>query len=440
MKKTTIILLLAITACTTQTKKDPATKSSTPIESDAIVATIISTSEQLNSIEFQSGETYTLVGDLTAYNTIDIVEVENVTINGTATINASFTKNAVFRVSQTNNILIDGLYIKGDINNPPLAGVFVSGHWSSGGSPTTNTTIRNCEIEGVYNGVRGIPSKTPISDITIENCVIHEIREDGFFVKGCPNFKSINSEYYRVNRDYYLEGPSEAQAPGDGGHLIDCANYYIDGNVFDKSDSPNKFCFIFGAVGLKNTSGTVINNLFVAPPNEGNGGANIYIHTSDYVLIEGNTFVGNPEKPLAGLLSYATKTEFLNNTIVDANDFKFTLRVEDLTCSNNIIQNATKEVFYYYHQALFENNTFCNFGANAIAYYTPPGSGASKTETGTVYKEECDGITPPPDPDPDPCDSIPDTVYIVKNYYFSIDTIWTPSIDTTLVDSSIIIK
>ncbi|HPE56285.1 MAG TPA: hypothetical protein PK904_07805, partial [Bacteroidales bacterium] len=105
-------------------------------------------------ISFTDNTTYLQAAgtEFTLVSTLDIDNVDNVTIgaygDGPRPIIHSnpSTNAAMVRVARASNTVVDGLALIGNLANSPDGGVFVSGHWSSGGAPTLNTTINNCEI------------------------------------------------------------------------------------------------------------------------------------------------------------------------------------------------------------------------------------------------------------------------------------------------------
>ncbi|GAB4311654.1 MAG: hypothetical protein Kow00127_01700 [Bacteroidales bacterium] len=244
----------------------------------------------------KAGTVYQLSG------TLNIDNINNVTIGAYGegprpVLQSNPASNAaIIRVARATNTVIDGLAIIGDLSNSPVAGVFVSGHWSSGGAPTINTTINNCEIAYVYNGVRGIPASTLIETITITNTEIHHINEDGVFIKHVPNITIEGCHMWHINLDWHLQGHLESQSPGDCIHILgDCNNYLIKDNILDRRYTGNKFCFIYGNTHYTpEVRGRVIGNTLYPPKDtvNGNGGAALYLSESGHVEIAYNKIIG----------------------------------------------------------------------------------------------------------------------------------------------------
>ena len=85
---------------------------------------IISSDEQLSNISFTSGETYQIAGTLTTTGTINIENVNDITITGPGEVIANFSGDnlpAVFRVAQCDNIQFRNLKITGSIEQSPMA-------------------------------------------------------------------------------------------------------------------------------------------------------------------------------------------------------------------------------------------------------------------------------------------------------------------------------
>ncbi len=279
--------------------------------------------------------------------TLNIDNVNNVTISsygeGERPILHSNpgTNAAMIRVARAENTVVDGMALIGNLANSPEGGVFVSGHWSSGGAPTVNTTINDCEIAYCYNGVRGVPASTPIETITITNCDIHHINEDGAFIKHCENITIENCHMWHINLDWHLQGHLESQSPGDCIHILgDCDNYLIKDNILDRRYTGNKFCFIYGNTSYTpSVSGRVIGNIMYPPKDTatGYGGAAMYFSESGYVEVAYNKIIGRD-------YIYGGKPVSIAHMEVDSIDFYYNL-MDSVTGCNFVMKNDYANVY-----------------------------------------------------------------------------------------------
>ena len=300
-------------------------------------------------ISFTDNTTYLQAAgtEFTLVSTLDIDNVDNVTIgaygDGPRPIIHSnpSTNAAMVRVARASNTVVDGLALIGNLANSPDGGVFVSGHWSSGGAPTLNTTINNCEIANCYNGVRGIPAATPLETITITNCDIHHINEDGVFIKHTENITIENCHMWHINLDWHLEGHLEAQSPGDCIQILgDCDNYLIKDNILDRRYTGNKFCFIYGNTHYTpEVSGRVIGNTMYPPKDTatGYGGAAMYFSESGYVEVAYNKILGRD-------YIYGGKPVSIAHMEVDSIDFYYNL-MDSVSGCNFVLKNDYANVY-----------------------------------------------------------------------------------------------
>lgn len=285
--------------------------------------------------------------EFTLSGTMNIDNVDNVTIGAYGEgerpiINAQPGSDAAMvRVARASNTLIEGVALIGHLDTSPIAGVHVSGHWSSGGAPTLNTTINDCEIAYVYNGIRGIPASTPIETITITNCDIHHINEDGAFIKHCPNITIEGCHMWHINLDWHLQGHLESQSPGDCIHILgDCDNYLIKDNILDRRYTGNKFCFIYGNTHYTpEVSGRVIGNTMYPPKDTatGNGGAAMYFSESGYVEVAYNRIIGRD-------YIYGGSAVSIAHMEVDSIDFYYNLMDSVVGC-NFVMKNDYANVY-----------------------------------------------------------------------------------------------
>ncbi|MCB0804507.1 MAG: PKD domain-containing protein [Bacteroidales bacterium] len=209
--------------------------------------------------------------------------------------NVPGTEANIIGISRCDYIEIADLTLIGDYPVSPTAGVQVYGHWSSG--TTNNITIKNCDISHCYNGVRILPGVTDVETVTVTDCVIHHIEEDGVFAKDVDNFSCINTHIYHVNLDYFYQCSEPSCAAGDGIHLTgDCDNFLIENCVIDRRFTGFKFCFIHNSDGGGYGNDGVIRDCTFYPPKDTVGsisaGGALYLFDGDTLIIERSRIVG----------------------------------------------------------------------------------------------------------------------------------------------------
>ncbi len=205
-----------------------------------------------------------------------------------------------FYFKRTTRMVVDGLELYGNYdNNGNFSGqaIYLSGH-TSGTVNTTQITIQNCKIHRWGGGMALLDYSTKIDSITIDNCEIFHISEDGIF-GNVDNFTCKNSHIYKVNRKFHTIGHSQQQSGGDG-IQINGDNFLILNNIIDRSWTGNKFCFILGnAYSRLGLSGKILWNTFIPPKDtiDDDGGCCIYMAYTAKVDVGYNTFVGTGFAP-----------------------------------------------------------------------------------------------------------------------------------------------
>ncbi len=205
-----------------------------------------------------------------------------------------------FYFKRTTRMVVDGLELYGNYdNNGNFSGqaIYLSGH-TSGTVNTTQITIQNCKMHRWGGGMALLDFSTKIDSITIDNCEIFHISEDGVF-GNVDNFTCKNSHIYKVNRKFHTIGHSQQQSGGDG-IQINGDNFLILNNIIDRSWTGNKFCFILGnAYSRLGLSGKILWNTFIPPKDtiDDDGGCCIYMAYTAKVDVGYNTFVGTGFAP-----------------------------------------------------------------------------------------------------------------------------------------------
>ena len=263
-------------------------------------------------------------------------------------------ESSMITIIRSSNIIIEGLNLIGNFDDAPTAGVGISDHYITGISE--DITVRNCEISYCYNGVRAIRYTDGIHKITIDNCNIHDIREDGVFIKICDSVTVRNSHFWRINMDWHLSGHTQQLAPGDCVQLSgDCDDFLIENNIMDRRFTGLKFCFIHNGQDAAphnstTNSGKIIGNTFY-PPKDTVGapsaGGALFLRYGDNVEIAYNKFIGRNRM-------YSNSTGSIGQMAYDVNTFAY-----------NLIDSVYIADFAYMTQVVnLYNNTFVGSDAD----------------------------------------------------------------------------
>ncbi len=261
--------------------------------------------------------------------------------------------NPTIKLTRTDNITLDGLEIMGNWDNSILD---IGGYWSSGNPYTTNTLIINCDIHQGWSGLRSMPAATGTTDLTIKNCNIWDIGDDGIFSKGITNFTIEDSHIWNVNLRWW-QGFGD-QAGGDAIQLVnDHPNWLVKNCILDRRATPNKFAFIHNSeIGwLPTTYGRFIGNT-VYPPLDtigDNSGSGLFLNAGRSVEIAYNKFVGRDYYPgfsggAFGQLWYDTIKIYYNviDSIKAGSEIKYTCDYLEFN-NNTLISNVTGSSMIY---------------------------------------------------------------------------------------------
>ncbi|MEZ5082513.1 MAG: cadherin repeat domain-containing protein [Bacteroidales bacterium] len=250
-------------------------------------------------IGFQNNTTYLQMRGTTALGCREIRGYNNIKIGAYGTgenpvvTGIPGATTAIFTFSKAKNYVVEDITLLGHHENAPVAGIYVYGDWNPASTtPSENITIRNCEVSFCYNGFRFLPLWTDVDSILVENCVIHDIYEDGLFIDGVSESILRDLYIYRVNIDWYYGPHTQTNAPGDGiQYTGDSDNFLVERCIIDRRDTGLKFCFIHSdnANGVYKNDGIIRDCLFYPPKDstgaESAGGA-FFIGGGDSLTIE----------------------------------------------------------------------------------------------------------------------------------------------------------
>jgi len=251
-------------------------------------------------------------------------------------------------VKRSDNVMIRDLHFTRHPDNTVMpSGIYISGH-SSGTTPTTNTSIINCEISYCWGGIRAMPFSTGIETITVDSCLIHHIDDDGIFIVDTDNVTIKNSHIYLVNLNFWKVGVTHNEAPGDCIHLVNNTNnYLIENNILDRRHTGNKFAFIYGNTSYRPVRGRVIGNTIYPPKDTigDGGGAGLYFSGSQFVEIAYNKFIGRGYEstvtPVAAGHITPDTVLFYYNSLDSVHGVSFLMSIDYLKAYNNtLITNA----------------------------------------------------------------------------------------------------
>lgn len=178
-------------------------------------------------------------------------------------------------------------------------------------------TIANSHIESMpdANGnYAAYAIKGGVNNLTIYNTEIAYTKMDMFYLSTqVSGYQFVSNYFHHCNMGSYSEADFDPNNRETwryvSGDIIQFesgtpVNSYFANNVFDRSDTPGKFCFIInGGTPLVETQGTTIEyNTFINPLQKF-GGAGCYIQS--HVILKDNLFIStdDPDGPISGLAS-----------------------------------------------------------------------------------------------------------------------------------------
>ena len=272
--------------------------------------------------------------------------------------------NKILVFNGCTNCAVENINFVGHQPEAPTAGIFLNGY----SAQTYNITIQNCDISNCFNGVRVIPSNHGNEKLTIDNCNIYNINEDGIFASNLSKFTCKNTLIDRVNLDWHYQCHEHSCASGDGIHLTgNCDDFLIENCIIDRRYTGLKFCFIHNSDdGGYGNDGIIRDCTFYSPKDTigaPSAGGAIFLFDGDSILIERTKFIGS--------------NRLYSNDIGIGGQVSFDNIIMNYVLGDSVIN--------------FSNTFRCdNFVANNITWTgNRPGSTALNLSNGNVVVNNC---------------------------------------------------
>ncbi len=283
-----------------------------------------------DAVSIESGNIYLQKSGTTCYINGDIAfsGKSNITLgtyDGTtrAKIVSAGSGNHIINIGSSSGITVKDLEIT------------TTGDWISAihinGSSSSGNLIDNCHLHGTEWGVRIL---TTASGNRIMNSTIHDIGDDGIYVKDASSIVIGYCTIYDINKKY-LVNPDQSYSAGDGIQLasVNSMNFHIHNNMIDHSSMGNKFCFI--AWG-NNYTGIIENNVMIG--NAVNQTSAIYLSpTTQTVTVRYNTIKNSNY----GIYSYAQHLDAYYNVFAANKTAVHLMPGYTLSARNNVFYNNT---------------------------------------------------------------------------------------------------
>ena len=174
--------------------------------------------------------------------------------------------------------------------------------------------VDSCEIDGQGDACSGIGISGNCSYITISNCDIHNIADDGVEMGSSDHVSFFGNRIHHLlgkGTDGVIQGPCY-NGHSDGFEISYSSDVLLDGNLL--YDIKSTSCLILGNWGGQVKNLTLRNNIFYSPAT----GFVLYIHYADSVKLYNNIFWESTYGGLA-LGADVTNLEAYNNIIQSIN-------------------------------------------------------------------------------------------------------------------------
>lgn len=274
-----------------------------------------------NSYLQKRGTTASITGSITITGRSNIIIGAYGTGNRPR-INKTSGTGHVFDLTTISNCTIRDLEISSTSN--ATSGILIDGY---GTAISSNNLIDNCVIHGTEWGIRII---TAAAGNRILNSTIHNIGDDGIYIKDVLNIEIGYCNIYNINTKFFIN-PDQSYSAGDNIQLVSLNNMYfnIHHNILDHSSTGNKFCFI--AAG-ETYSGVIEYNTMIGSQTS----SCIYLgNTNNTVTVRYNTL----KDATHAVYSYANNLQFHYNQVIRNNQGLSIMNNRNLTALNNVFYN-----------------------------------------------------------------------------------------------------
>jgi hypothetical protein len=244
-----------------------------------------------------------------------------------------YNNNLIGAYGQGDMPVVAGFYIAGGANGLTIRDlhIYAESQWPEGWDgvvyvhrqpSSSNITIAYCNIQGKHNSsnyyapqpypMKGI--KFDANRVTIYNNIITDIWSDGIYATG-RDVTVVRNWVHNINRmdaraiaeNWPNPGSKDPRSYNPGG-TGDCFqsegsshNFYIAGNIFDKSNSRWKFCIVFNAPWGSSNQNLVIEYNTLYSPKAGLGGSAIYFQVPRGSILRNNLVDGSNKGTQAGV-------------------------------------------------------------------------------------------------------------------------------------------
>jgi hypothetical protein len=324
-----------------------------------------------------SGNTYLQKSGTTYYTntSLSINGKSNVTLGtygGTAKakIVATGSGNHIINVSSSYNVTIKDLQITS--NGTWVSSIIIQG------SNASNNTVKNCEITKTEWGIRVLTSS---AGTKILNSKVHDIKDDGIYVKDANTLEIGFCTIYDVNKKY-LVNTNESYSAGDGIQIASTnnMNFNIHDNIIDHSSMGNKFCII--AWG-NNYSGVIERNTIIGAINKNTSG--IYLSPTNKTVTVRYNMIKNSEH---GIYAYA-KTDAYYNVFANNKNGLYINSGYSGTIRNNVFyNNISHGIYTTSNTSITVRNNIFNISTSAKAIK----AGGSISSNNNVFNSQHSGF------------------------------------------------
>ena len=177
-----------------------------------------------------------------------------------------------------------------------------------GGENSEAIEVINCVLHGAGWGLRSFS----FAGLHVLNTEVYDIKDDGIFIQNMNDIEIEHCYVHDVNQNWTPPYTPQGEAGGDGIQFDGCNRWHVHHNEIDRTNSGNKFCFISN--NADQDDGVVEHNLMRGPLTDGDGGASIYFHNGDGLIVRYNMIEGPSPGPL---YSHASNLHIYGNVFMN---------------------------------------------------------------------------------------------------------------------------